>query len=330
MKQKMTHILVLTVSVLIIAAASCIASGEKGRHGEPKTAIVVASFGTTVPRAIPAIVNIVEQIRVAYPATEVRLSFTSNMIRSIWKKRGADSQKWLDQGVPKEVLYVKNIISTIGDLKEDGYKNIIVQPTHMFFMEQSHDLMQYVNALASIKTMKPRWRPFNHLVMGRPALGGPGDKYDYHIDVEAAVATLAGDAELARQSGAMLVYMGHGNEHWSTGIYQEFQKKMRKTYPDVTTYVGVVEGYPGLDDFMSHLKHGGSTKVILKPFMIVAGNHAVNDMAGPEESSWKSVLTREGYEVQAVMEGLGSNDRFARIFVDHIGDAAREFGLSLK
>jgi sirohydrochlorin cobaltochelatase len=269
-------------------------------------------------------------VKKAYPETEVRLTFTSNMIRSVWKKRQAEPEKWLDQGVPKEVLYVKNFIATVGDLLEDGYTNIIVQPTHMFFMEQSHDLQQYVNALASIHTMKKKWRPIDTIIMGRPALGMPGDKYSYHDDVTAVIKTLADDVKQAREEGAILLYMGHGNEHWSTGIYAETQKKMREMYPDVTTFIGVVEGTPALEDFIGHLKYAKTKKVLLKPFMIVAGDHATNDMSGPEEDSWKSILTKEGYEVNPVMQGLGSNDEFARIFVQHIADAANERGLHLK
>jgi sirohydrochlorin cobaltochelatase len=134
----------------------------------------------------------------------------------------------------------------------------------------------------------------------------------------------------AREEGAILLYMGHGNEHWSTGIYAETQKKMREMYPDVTTFIGVVEGTPALEDFIGHLKYAKTKKVLLKPFMIVAGDHATNDMSGPEEDSWKSILTKEGYEVNPVMQGLGSNDEFARIFVQHIADAANERGLHLK
>ena len=166
--------------------------------------------------------------------------------------------------------------------------------------------------------------------MGRPALGMPGDRYDYHEDVRAAVATLAGDAARARQAGAMLVYMGHGNEYWSTGIYAEGQKEMRTTYPDVLTCIGVVEGAPGLIDLQQDMKDAGTKKIILKPFMIVAGDHAKNDMAGPEHDSWKSILTEQGYEVEAVLEGLGSNDQFAALFVDHIADVAKDAGILLK
>lgn len=258
------------------------------------------------------------------------MTFTSNIIRKVWKKRQAEPQKWLDQGVPEEILYVKNFIATVGDLLEDGYTNIIVQPSHMFYMEQSHDLNQYIRGLDSIRTMKERWKPIKNIVMGRPALGMPGDVYPYHDDVDAVIKTLAADAEMAKHEGAVLIYMGHGNEHWSTGIYTETQKKMRQAYPDVQTLIGVVEGDPSINDVLNELKHSDNTKVIIKPFMIVAGDHAKNDMAGSDEDSWQSILVKEGYDVKPVLKGLGINDKFASIFVQHIADAAKERNIKLK
>jgi len=314
----------------VIATMLCIALSATGAVASGKTAIVVASFGTTVPSAMQSITNITDTVKKAYPQTEVRITFTSNIIRSIWQERQAEPKEWLDQGIPEEVLYVKNFIATIGDLLEDGYTNIIVQPTHMFFMEQSYDLQQYVNGLASIQTMKSKWKPIDNLALGRPALGMPGDLYSYHEDVETVCKTLAGDAEAAKNAGATLLYMGHGNKHWSTGIYAETQKKMREMYPEVETFIGVAEGAPALDDLIGHIKYTQNKKILLKPLMIVAGNHAINDMAGPEEDSWKSILTKEGYEVDAVLQGLGSNKEFAEIFVKHIADAAKERGLKLK
>ena len=314
---------VLSLMLFIPALPSQARDAEK----QDKTAIVVASFGTTVPRAVEAINNIVDRVEKAYPQTEVRITFTSNIIRSIWRKRQIEAQQWLDQGIPEDILYVKNIISTIGDLREEGYRNIIVQPTHMFYMEQSHDLNSYVRALGSIETMKERWRPFDSVVMGRPALGMPGARYNYHEDVAAAVQTLAADAQLAASEDAILVYMGHGNQHWSTGIYADTQREMRRAYPDVETFIGVVEGHPSLQDVLDQLDATTRKKIIIKPFMIVAGDHAVNDMAGEDGESWKSVLEKSGYEVQPVLQGLGSNDAFADIFVDHIRDTARDHNL---
>jgi sirohydrochlorin cobaltochelatase len=295
-----------------------------------KTAIILASFGTTVPSAVASIINIQQKVQAAFPEVPVRVTFTSNIIRKVWKKRQAEARKWLDQGIPPEILYVKNIISTFGDLREEGYRDIVVQPTHMFFMEQSHDLAQYVEAMRSIQTIKERWRPFNNIALGRPALGTIGNQYEYRQDIEKALKTLAPDVELARKNKAILVYMAHGNEHWSVGIYGEAAKMMREIYPDVITYIGAVEGYPGLADVSGYLKHAEGRKIVLKPFMIVAGDHAVNDMAGDDEDSWKTVLTRQGFEIIPVLKGLGSNDEFARLFVAHIKDAAGDAGIELK
>ena len=328
--KKTVHITAVVALFLMLSVAEVFASGTMGIPGAGKSAIILASFGTTVPSAVKAITNIANVVKKAYPKTELRITFTSNIIRSVWKKRQANPKEWLDQGVPKEILYVKNFIATVGDLLEDGYTNIVVQPTHMFFMEQAQDLQQYVNALASIHTMKAKWSPIDHIVMGRPALGMPGDRYPYHEDVDKVIKTLADDVAIARKEGALLVYMGHGNEHWSTGIYAETQKKMREAYPDVSTFIGVVEGTPGIDDLLPSLHHAKNKKIVLKPFMIVAGDHATNDMAGPDEDSWKSILTAKGYEVKPVLSGMGSNDTFAHVFVDHIADAARDAGIELK
>jgi sirohydrochlorin cobaltochelatase len=328
MLQTVGKIVLLALIFFQFSAGSAIASGTV--PAEAKTAILLASFGTTVPSAVKALDNITAAVRKAYPGTEVRITFTSNIVRSVWKKRRDEAQKWLDQGIPAEILGVKNIIQTMGDLQEDGYRNIIVQPTHMFYMEQSHDLNNYIDALASIKTLKARWRPFDNVVMGRPALGMPGDTYSYHDDVDRVVKTMAADAEMAEKEGAILLYMGHGNENWSTGIYAETEKKMRAAYPKVETFLGVVEGTPALDDLMERLKLAKSKKIVLRPFMITAGDHAVNDMAGAEKDSWKSVLTAAGFEVQPVLEGMGSKDGFAALFVGNIADAARERGITLK
>lgn len=330
MKNKIGVFFIAVITILISAVTGLASVEHQSRHEDNKSAIVIASFGTTVPEAIKSITNIVERTRAAYPETEVRVTFTSNIIRSVWRKRQAEAKKWLDKGIPEEILYVKNVISTVGDLIDDGYRSIIVQPTHIFFMEQSSDLQAYIDGLASIKTTKEKWMPFDKLVMARPALGMPGNRYDYHVDLARAVDTLAGDVDLARKEKAMLLYMAHGNEHWSTGIYTEAQKKMREVYPDVPIFVATVEGYPSLHDIKGHLSHPGIKKVVLKPFMIVAGDHAMNDMVGPEPDSWKSVLEKEDYYVLTVLEGLGSNNDFADIFVKHIKDTAIQNGIILK
>ena len=330
MSHKFIIFFIIGLFIMLFTTVSANANkGESTARKESRTAIVLASFGTTVPTAVSSIINIQKQIKQAFPGVPVKISFTSNIIRSVWKKRQSEASKWLDQGIPEEILYGKNIIATLGDLLEEGYKDIIVQPSHIFFMEQSHDLNQYVSALASIRTLKTKWRPFGKLIMGRPALGMPGDRYSYHEDLEKALKTLEADVNSARNEGAALVYMAHGNEHLSTGIYCEAQKKMRALYPDVQIYFGAVEGFPTLDDVVTAITHCQTKKVLLKPFMIVAGDHAINDMASDEDDSWKSVLSKAGFQVTPILKGLGENSAFNQIFIDHIKDCAKDNGISL-
>ncbi len=296
-----------------------------------KTAIIVASFGTTVPSAVKSITNISTRVKAAFPQTEVKVVFTSNIIRSIWEKRSKNPDEWRNKGIPDEIIFTQNLLSTFGKLKSEGFKDVIVQPTHLFHMEQFTDLSQYVNAIRSIKTVREKWKPFNKIALGRPALGTISDVYPYHDDMKKAVLTFAGDAALAKEKNAALVYMAHGNELWSTGLCVEFQKLMRQTYPGIKTFVGGVEGYPGIEDVKKSLLHSKPEieNILLKPMMIVAGDHAKNDMASDEEDSWKTILKNAGFNVETILQGLGSNNGFADLFIDHIKDAAEASGINL-
>ena len=299
------------------------------KSGE-KVAIVVAAFGTTYPSGLKQIINVFNTIKNSFPKTKVVVTFTSNIIRHIWKKRQKEAAKWEKMGVPKEIIYVKNIIATIGDLIEDGYKTIIVQPLHIYPGEEYLDVLSYVRGLNSINTIKEKWMPFHKIVVGRPLLGTFGPKYDYHKDIEIAVKALKEDIELAKKENACLVYMGHGNEFFPTSIYAETQKMFRELYPDVQTYVGTVEGYPSLDDILKALKSCKKKNVVLKPFMVVAGDHAHNDMAGPDKDSWKNQIEKEGFKVIPILEGLGAKKKIAEIYVQHIKDVARDNGIVLE
>ena len=155
----------------------------------------------------------------------------------------------------------------------------------------------------------------------------PGPKYDYHKDLRAVARALKCDIELAEAKDAALVYMGHGNEFYSTGVYIELQEVMRKMYPDVKIFIGTVEGFPDLDYVIKGLVHSKVKRVILKPLMIVAGEHARNDMAGTDKTSWKNRIEEKGIEVIPVIKGLGQIKGIKNIIVEHAKDAARENGI---
>lgn len=290
-----------------------------------KKAIVLAQFGTSYPSALDALLNIRKEVQKAFPGVEVRMSFTSNTIRKIWHSR-QDDKKFLSEykDIPQEIFYVKTPLATIADLQNEGYNTIIVQPTHIFAGEEFVDLASFIEGLKGIKTIKAKNMPFNKLVLGRPLLGTWGERYPYHKDIEIAARAVKDDVDIAGRKKAALVYMGHGNEHLSTGIYTEFQEALRGMHPETPVYIGVVEGFPSLDHVVSGLMRDRIKKVVLKPFMIVAGDHASNDMAGDEDDSWKTTLKSKGIEVDTVIQGLGENPEIGRIFVQHIKDVARD------
>jgi sirohydrochlorin cobaltochelatase len=290
-----------------------------------KKAIVLAQFGTSYPSALVALTNIQKQVQDAFPGVKVKQAFTSNIIRKIWHERQND-KKFLEENknIPEEILYVKAPLATIADLQDEGYTTIIVQPTHVFEGEEYLDLKSCVDNLDSIATIKVRHKPFKKIVLGRPLLGKKGEEYPYHNDLESAAKTVKADVELARKNKAALVYMGHGNEYLSTGVYVEFQETLRRMYPETPVYIGVVEGFPSLDYVVSGLMRDRIRKVVVKPFMIVAGDHATNDMAGDEDDSWKTTLKSKGIEVITVIQGLGENPEIGKILIQHIKDAARD------
>ena len=313
----------LAAAIVLTACLFCSASLAGHDTDAPaKQAIVVTAFGTSYPEALASILNIKSHIEKAFPGVPVRLAFSSNIIRKIWRERSTDAG-WQKEnpGVPAEVLHVKTPLATIADLQDEGFTDILVQSSHVFAGEEFHDLQALVGGLNSIRTLKAKFMPFNRLVLGRPALGVPGDAIPFTEDMETAAEVLAPDIEQARKMGAALVYMGHGNDYFSTGIYGHFQKVLQDKY-HYPVFIGCVEGFPAFDDMLAALSASGKKTVLLKPFMVVAGDHANNDMAGDEDDAWKVLLTKAGFKVTPELRGLGSLDGWAEIYVRHLRDAA--------
>ncbi|MFH7319626.1 sirohydrochlorin cobaltochelatase [Desulfurivibrio sp. D14AmB] len=294
-------------------------------------AIVLAVFGTSYPEALPGILEIRDQVAAAFPDTPVRLAFTSNIIRRIWHAR-RDNPEYRAQNpeVPAEIYQVKAPLATIADLVDEGYGQIVVQPTHIAAAEEFHDLGAIVSALNGIRAIKQRNLPFQQIVLGRPALGAPGIEHPYRQDLERAAAILAGDVEQARREESALVYMAHGNRYFSVGVFNELEYLMNRNYPEVRTYFTMATGFPETGIVVERLAADGVRRALLVPFMTVAGDHAHNDLAGDNDDSLQSLLTARGIASEAHLVGLGEKTEFARIFVENIRDAAAGAGITLK
>ena len=122
-----------------------------------------------------------------------------------------------------------------------------------------------------------------------------------------------------------IVYMGHGTEAESNEIYAKMQQIMTAAGYE-NYFIGTVEAEPSVDDVLALVQAGSYERVVLRPMMIVAGDHANNDMAGDEEDSWKSVFEAAGYDVECVLQGLGQSRVIQQMFVQHTADAIAKLG----
>ncbi|TCD47470.1 sirohydrochlorin cobaltochelatase [Chlorobium sp. N1] len=302
---------------------------HKKRRQINKKAILIAHFGTTYPSALPSLDNIKQRIMAEIPGVETRICFTSNMVRNTWRVRRRKPEKWIAEGVTEEFLNIQGLLGAIGNLQDANYRTIIVQPTHMYHGEQFEDLKSYIRAMQSIRTVKRAWQPFEKVVLSRPALGTWGIEHDYSDDIEEVVALFGEDIERSKQKDAAMVYVAHGNDFFSSSAFSETCRAMREAWPDASIHIGVVEGRPGIEDILGDLASSGRRNVILRPFMITAGDHAHNDIADDGPDSWKGAFEAAGYRVETRMEGLGADDRFASIFAKRILETATDNGIDL-
>jgi sirohydrochlorin cobaltochelatase len=317
-----------TASLFLLALFLALGAAVAQAAPAGKKAVVLAVFGTSHESALPGILNIRAQVQKELPGIPVRLAFTSNIIRRIWQER-RQNPVYAGQHpeVPEEILNVKGTLAAIADLQDEGYGYIVVQPTHISSGEEFADLAAYVQGLNSIRTVKKRNMPFKKILLGRPALGTHGIEHGYRHDIEQVAAILAPDVEQARKAGRALIYFAHGNEHYSTGVYLEFEQVMRRRYPGVSIHVTMVEGFPDHARLFAELAADKTQKVLLKPFMTVAGDHAKKDMAGSGPDSLKSQLEKRGLDAAVSLVGLGESDGFAAIFARHAKDAMTDEGI---
>ena len=285
--------------------------------------IVLAAFGVSKPGSAVGITNVLDRVREEFPKSKVKLAFTSNQIRHKWQRRSRDSD-WLraNPGISTELLQVRGVLAAIADLQDEGCRRIVVQPLHIYAGEEYSDLQSYVTGLNSIRTTKPRWTPFKALALGRPALGKPGPEFPYQKDLARAAQALAPDAREALAGSAALVYGGHGNPFYSTGVYQELELILSRNHPGLRVIIGVVEGIMGPEYVLERLRSEGIEKVLLKPLMLVAGEHAHSDLCGDEPDSWRAIFEKAGVEVECDLTGLGENPDWVDIYVQNIKQTA--------
>lgn len=256
------------------------------------SAILVVAFGTTYPETRRLTIDACEQrIAAAFPECETRRAFTSTIVRRILARRGEE---------------VQDVPSALARLREEGFRRIVVQPLHIIPGEEFHRKILF--EVASYRNQ------FAGLAVGRPILAR---NEDYSVLALALKEQLP--ATVSAGSGEAVVLMGHGSAHPANAAYSQLQLLCEDA--GLPVYVGTVEGYPELEQVMTRLRRDRVRRVTLMPLMVVAGDHAVNDMAGDDPDSWNSRLRAEGFEVDCYVHGLGENAAFQEIYVSHVLDA---------
>lgn len=282
MKKKFTVLLTAALMALFLLSGC----GSKG--GKDVTAILVVSFGTSYNDSREITIGAIEDaIEKAFPDYEVRRAFTSQII--------------IDKLKERDGLEIDNVEEALDRAVADGITTLVVQPTHLM------DGYEYTDLADALKDYEDK---FDKVVLAEPLLTSDGD-FDAVIKAITEKTASYDDGETA------ICFMGHGTEAASNDVYAKLQEKITAAGYE-NYYIGTVEATPSLDDVLEALNSRGIyKKVILEPLMVVAGDHANNDMAGDEEDSWKTVIEGEGYEVECLIEGLGQIPAIQDIYVSH-------------
>lgn len=255
---------------------------------EAKKAVLVVSFGTSYKEAETRGIKPVEKaISTALKERRFYRAFTSSFIRKKILKR--DGIKVYS---PREALEA---------IKADGIKDVVIQTLHIIPGAEYQEVLDVVEKYR---------KDFDRIVTGKPLLYSDRD----YKETAEAVASIF-------RKGETVVLMGHGTHHKANSCYHKFHKVAAEM--GLPLLMGTVEGTPALNDVIADLKRLKVKSFRLAPFMLVAGDHAVNDMAGDEEDSWKTILIGKGYKPELFTHGLGENSAIRAIFIRHALEAEK-------
>ena len=271
--------------------------------------LLVVSFGTSFNDSRAEDIGGIEKaLQTAYPDWSVRRAFTAQIIINHVQARDDEKIDNMDQALERAV--------------NNGVKNLIVQPTHLMHGAEYDELKEVVDNYKD---------KFESVTIAEPLLGEVGDDATVINDDKKAVAeAITAQAvesssydslDAAEADGTAFVFMGHGTSHTAKVSYSQMQTQMNELgYKNV--FIGTVEGEPeetSCENIIEAVKAAGYKKVILRPLMVVAGDHANNDMAGDDDDSWKSQFEASGAfdEIDTQIEGLGRIDAIEQLYVQH-------------
>ena len=282
--------------------------------------LLVVSFGTSFNDSRAEDVKGIEDaLAKAYPDWSVRRAFTAQIIINHVEARDGENIDNMQQALDRAV--------------ENGVKNLVVQPTHLMHGAEYDEMTEAINGYKD---------KFESVAIAEPMLGEVGDDATVINDDKKAVSQAITDEackeagfdsmDAAAEAGTAFVFMGHGTSHTANITYDQMQTQM-EDLGFKNAFIGTVEGKPedtACDKVIEKVKEAGYKNVVLRPLMVVAGDHANNDMAGDDEDSWKSQFVASGNfeNVDTQIAGLGRIEAVEQIYVDHTKAAIDSIGSS--
>ena len=277
--------------------------------------LLVVSFGTSFNDSrVADIKGIEDALAEANPDWSVRRAFTAQIIINHIQARDGEAIDNMDQALDRAVA--------------NGVKNLVVQPTHLMHGAEYDELMEAVDAYKD---------KFESVKVAEPLLGEVGaDASAINADKKAVAEAITAEAvktagfdtlDAAKEDGVAFVFMGHGTSHNAKVSYSQMQAQMKDLgYENV--FIGTVEGEPedtACENVINAVAEAGYTKVVLRPLMVVAGDHANNDMAGDDDDSWKSMFNASGKfeSVDCQIAGLGEIEAIQNLYVAHTAEAMK-------
>ena len=282
--------------------------------------LLVVSFGTSFNDSRTEDIGGIEKaLQKAYPDWSVRRAFTAQIIINHVQARDGEKIDNMDQALQRAV--------------DNGVKNLIVQPTHLMHGAEYDELSEAVASYSD---------KFESVSIAEPLLGEVGSADDsVNSDKEAVAKAVTSEAvktagyeslDAAKEDGTAFVFMGHGTSHTATISYSQMQNQMNALGYD-NVFIGTVEGEPedtACEAVIEKIQEAGYKKVVLRPLMVVAGDHANNDMAGDDDDSWKSQFEASGVfdSIETQIAGLGQIPVIQDLYVSHTHAAMEELGTS--
>ena len=249
--------------------------------------LLVVSFGTSFNDSRRLTIGAVEEaLEKAFPNWSIRRGFTSQII--------------IDHVQSRDGFKIDNFEEAIERAIDNGVRTLVIQPTHLMSGFEYNDIVKSASNYADA---------FDELVIGEPILTSDED-FDRVADIIVEATKEYDDGKTA------ICFMGHGTEADSNGVYAKMQTVLSGKGMN-NYFIGTVEATPSVDDVLKLVQAGKYERVVLEPLMIVAGDHANNDMAGDEEDSWKSIFEAAGYKVECILRGLGELEGIQEILTEH-------------